>query len=274
MCGIIAYTGSRAAAPILIAGLRRLEYRGYDSSGIALHSRNKIQVHRAAGKLSQLEKKLPAKIAGKSGMGHTRWATHGEATDENAHPHASTQGNIAIVHNGIIENATALRKALEANGVTFHSQTDSEVLAHLIAATPADTLLESVRQALLQVQGTYGLVVMDAERPGELVAARNGSPVIVGIGEKEMFITSDANAILSHTREVVHLDDGELVAMDQKSFQLSTLDASSASRESITLSHDAGSLELEGYRHYLLKEMFEQPRSVARTLRGRLDHRF
>lgn len=274
MCGIIAFTGNRAAAPILIAGLRRLEYRGYDSSGIALHSRNKIQIHRAAGKLSQLEKKLPAKVAGKSGMGHTRWATHGEATDENAHPHLSTEGNIAIIHNGIIENANALRKALEASGVIFSSQTDSEVLAHLIAATPAETLLESVRQALLQVQGTYGLVVMDAERPGELVAARNGSPVIVGIGEKEMFITSDANAILSHTREVVHLDDGELVSMDQKSFQLSTLDAASATRESITITHDAGSLELEGYRHYLLKEMFEQPKSVERTLRGRLDHRF
>jgi len=274
MCGIIAYTGSENAAPILVSGLRRLEYRGYDSSGIALHSRNKINVHRAAGKLSQLEKKLPAKLAGKSGMGHTRWATHGEATDENAHPHLSASNNIAIVHNGIIENASALRKAMEATGTEFSSQTDSEVLAHLIAKTPADTLLESVRQALLQVNGTYGLVVMDAERPGELVAARNGSPVIVGIGEKEMFITSDANAILSHTREVVHLDDGELVALDQKSFQLSTLEALSATRDSITISHDAGSLELEGYRHYLLKEMFEQPRSVARTLRGRLDHRF
>lgn len=274
MCGIIAYTGSQNAAPILIAGLRRLEYRGYDSSGIALHGRGKINVHKAAGKLEQLENRLPAKLSGKSGMGHTRWATHGEANDQNAHPHTSQSGNIAIIHNGIVENASALRAELEANGIEFTSETDSEVLAHLIALNPADTLLESVRQTLSRIQGTYGLVAMDATRPGEIVTARNGSPVIIGIGEKEMFVTSDANAILNHTREVIHLDDGELAVITPKGFTISTLDAVETTKQSITISHDIQSLERGGYDHFMLKEIHEQPQSVERTLRGRLDRRF
>ncbi len=274
MCGIIAYTGSNQAGPILIAGLRRLEYRGYDSAGIALHSRGKIQIHRAAGKLQKLENRLPKKMAGKSGMGHTRWATHGEATDENAHPHISEQNNIAIVHNGIIENASALRAELESNGVEFSSQTDSEVLAHLIALQNEETLLESVRQVLLKVQGTYGLVVMDANKPGEFVAARNGSPVIIGVGEKEMLIASDANAILTHTREVVHLDDGELAMITAKGFALSTLDSAQRTRQSITLDHDIQSLDRGGFAHFMEKEINEQPFSVERTLKGRLDRRF
>ncbi len=274
MCGIIAYVGSNNAGPILIAGLRRLEYRGYDSAGIALHSRGKIQIHRAAGKLQKLENKLPEKLAGKSGMGHTRWATHGEASDQNAHPHTDQVGNIAIVHNGIIENAGALRAQLESDGVEFSSQTDSEVLAHLIARQPEESLLESVRQVLLMTQGTYGLVVMDAARPGEIVAARNGSPVIIGVGDKEMLVTSDANAILNYTREVVHLDDGELAVVTAKGFSLSTLDRAEKTRPSITVEDSIQSLDRGGYTHFMLKEIIEQPHSVERTLKGRLDHRF
>lgn len=274
MCGIIAYIGHQDAAPILLAGLRRLEYRGYDSSGIALQSRNKLQVHRAAGKLQQLESQLPEQLAGKAGMGHTRWATHGPATDENAHPHTDNTGRIAVVHNGIIENASRLRAMLTAQGCEFHSQTDTEVLAHLIAKQSAPTLLEAVRSALTQVQGTYGLVVMDAQSPKELVAARSGSPVILGIGEKEMLVASDVAALARHTREVVHLDDGEIAHIEAKAFSVSTLDARPAHKASITVSADTAEFERGAYDSFMLKEIFEQPESVQRTLSGRLDHRF
>ncbi len=274
MCGIIAYSGKQQALPILIAGLRRLEYRGYDSAGISLLQRGKLQTWRAAGKLNQLESRLPEKSTARSGMGHTRWATHGEANDANAHPHLSQHGDIAIVHNGIIENGAALRKLLIAEGVEFNSDTDSEVLAHLIARSDADTLLESVRQALLQTPGTWGLVVMDARRPGELVAARNGSPVIIGIGDQEMFVTSDAGAIMSHTREVVHLEDGELAALDGRGFSISTMDASTTSRASITLDYSDESFSRGGFDHYMMKEIQEQPEAVARALGGRLDRQF
>ncbi len=185
---------------------------------------------RAAGKLAQLEGRLPDQSRATCGMGHTRWATHGQATDQNAHPHLSPDGHIAIIHNGIIENATTLRHHLESDGVIFTSETDSEILAHLIALHRADDLLDSVRQALRQVQGTYGLVVMDSQHPGELVAARQGSPVIIGVGEREMFVTSDANAILTHTREVVHLEDGELASVSDRVFSISTMDKSRISR--------------------------------------------
>lgn len=274
MCGIIAYTGNQNAAPILVAGLHRLEYRGYDSAGIALHSRGKLHVHRSAGKIAQLENKLPAKLSGKSGMGHTRWATHGEATDANAHPHLSQDGSIAIIHNGIIENAGMLRTRLEAEGTIFSSDTDSEVLAHLISKQSADTLIESVQHVLTLIQGTYGLVVMDANRPGEIVAARNGSPVIIGLGDKEMFVTSDANAILNHTREVVHLDDGELAEINPKGFSIRTQDATEMVRSPITISSEFETQDKGKFPHFMLKEIHEQPEAVERTIKGRLDHRF
>lgn len=277
MCGIIAYTGAERAAPILLAGLRRLEYRGYDSAGIALHNRNKIQTHRAAGKLSNLENSLPTKLNGKSGMAHTRWATHGEASETNAHPHFDQSGRIAIVHNGIIENASRLRQQLELLN-TFRSDTDSEVIAHLIAAelaaAPKSTLLEAVRKSLLQIQGTYGLVVMDAEQPGQIVAARNGSPVIIGVGDNAMFVTSDTNAILSYTREAVHLEDGDLALVTAAGYTLSTLDLTRTQRDSIFIDHDLMMLDKGNYPHFLLKEINEQPESVARTLTGRLNSQF
>ncbi len=274
MCGIIAYSGNRKALPILTAGLRRLEYRGYDSAGITLHQRGKLTTWRASGKLVQLQGRLPAHSMATCGMGHTRWATHGEPIDRNAHPHLSFDGKIAIIHNGIIENAARLRNAMEEDGVQFSSETDSEILAHLIALQPADSLTDSVRQALQQVQGTYGLVVMDARLPGELVVVRKGSPVIIGEGEREMFVTSDANAILNHTREVVHLEDGELASVNARAFAITTMEKLTVSRPPVTLLHDPETLSRGGYDHYMLKEIEEQPESISQTLGGRLDRQF
>ncbi|MFT7675011.1 MAG: glucosamine--fructose-6-phosphate aminotransferase (isomerizing), partial [Gammaproteobacteria bacterium] len=196
MCGITGYTGRQNAVPIIMEGLKQLEYRGYDSAGIALTVKQGLSVHRKAGKIALLESSLPARLKGKTGIGHTRWATHGEPNDENAHPHLSNNNRFAIVHNGIIENAAPLRARLEAHGNIFHSQTDSEVLVHLIASIEADTLLERVRQALTQVEGTYGLAVIDSESEGQIVVARNGSPVVLGIGDKEMLVASDTSALV------------------------------------------------------------------------------
>lgn len=274
MCGIIAYIGTKDAAPILLAGMRRLEYRGYDSSGIALNSRGKIRTYKAAGKLQYLEGKLPSKLSGKTGIGHTRWATHGEASEKNAHPHLNQLSTVAIAHNGIIENASKLRIELEQKGIVFSSETDSEVLAHLISNQQSESLLERVRNALSQIQGTYGLVVMDASNPSEIVTACNGSAVIIRLGDKEMFITSDANAILSHTREIVRLNDGELALVTAKGFSISTLDSEQRSRTAITLDHDDQLLNLDGYPNFMLKEINEQATSVERTIKGRLDHQF
>ncbi len=274
MCGIIAYVGNQVAAPILLSGLRHLEYRGYDSSGIALTSRGKLKRYRAAGKLRELENKLPDKLIGKTGIGHTRWATHGEPTNENAHPHTDTHDQICIVHNGIIENANELKSILSTKGCQFDSQTDSEVIAHLIALTPGKTFLDRVRAAISQLQGTYGLVVMDHREPGQLVAARSGSPVIIGIGENEMFVASDSAALSRHTREVVHLDDNEVALISAKGFSVTTLDAKPANKSSIQISSAEESYDRGLYDHYMLKEIEEQPESIARTLSGRLDRQF
>ena len=274
MCGIIAYTGSQPAAPILLSGLKRLEYRGYDSAGIALQSRNKLHTYKAAGKLHNLEARLPKHLPGKSGIGHTRWATHGEANDTNAHPHSDHSAAISIIHNGIIENAGMLKRELEAQGIVFASETDSEVIAHLIAANPAEKLLDAVRETVNLLQGTYGLVVMDKNHPGELIAARSGSPVIIGIGKQEMFVASDANAIIEHTREVVHMDDGEIAAINAEGFHITSLEAHPRTRSSITIEHDIQFLEKGGFDHFMLKEIYEQPESVERSLKGRLDKRF
>jgi len=279
MCGIIAYTGYRDATSILISGLRRLEYRGYDSAGIALLTRGKIRQIKAEGKLPNLVNKLPEKLPGKTGIGHTRWATHGIANDENAHPHSDADGHIALVHNGIIENATELRKDLIEKGCQFSSDTDSEVLVHLICQYLSDSsslisLVDAVRQALLKVRGTYGLAVINKATPGEIVAARNGSPVIIGIGDKEMFVSSDSSAIVSYTKEIVHLEDGELAHISAGGFSLSTLNSQPLTRTSTTLDIDVESLEHDGFPNFMLKEIFEQGDSIERTLRGRLDRQF
>jgi glucosamine--fructose-6-phosphate aminotransferase (isomerizing) len=221
MCGIVGYIGEQEAAPILVEGLHRLEYRGYDSAGIALANRGDLRVFKSKGKVRDLERLLPEHPGGTPGIAHTRWATHGEPSDANAHPHCDARNRYAIVHNGIIENAAALRAQLAAKGVVFRSETDSEVLAHLIAAMQADTLPDAVRAALRLVVGTYGLAVLDVERPQSIVVARNGSPVILGVGEREMFVASDVAALVRHTQNVVHLDDGDVAVVRADGYETS-----------------------------------------------------
>ncbi len=274
MCGIVGYVGKRDAGPILMEGLHRLEYRGYDSAGIACARNSKLSVHKAKGKVRDLERQLPAQLKGTPGIAHTRWATHGEPSDRNAHPHCDGAGRFAIVHNGIIENAAQLRAKLQGSGVSFHSDTDSEVLAHLIAAMPADKLEDSVRAALRLVTGTYGLAVLDAQRPESIVVARNGSPVVLGIGDREMFVASDPAALVRHTQSVVHLDDGEIAVVRADGFATSTLDGGATAKTAATIAWTDESFDKTGYTHYMRKEIAEQPEAIRRTLSGRLDVRF
>ena len=274
MCGIIGYIGNRNAAPILMSGLRRLEYRGYDSAGIALVSGGAVRVHKAAGKLAQLEAVLPKRLGGKLGIGHTRWATHGAPTDANAHPHVSADGSIAVVHNGIVENDASLRAHLLAEGIQPVSETDTEIIAHLIARTGHKPLEQRVRDALALVRGTYGLAVVDASRPGCIVVARKGSPVIIGIGDREMFVASDVAALVRHTQQVVHLDDGEVGVVDAKGFQTMTMDARPVSKYPASVEWEDDAYERDGHAHYMYKEILAQPQAVSRTLGGRLDHQF
>jgi glutamine---fructose-6-phosphate transaminase (isomerizing) len=274
MCGIVGYIGKRDAAPILVEGLRRLEYRGYDSAGVVCARNEKLTVYKSKGKVRDLERLLPEKLKGTTGIAHTRWATHGEPSDRNAHPHCDASERYAIVHNGIIENAAQLRAKLTASGVVFRSETDSEVLAHLIAAAPADTLVESVRAALRLVTGTYGLAVLDAQRPETIVAARNGSPVVLGVGEREMFVASDPAALVRHTQSVVHLDDGEVAVVRADGFETSTLDGGLTAKTPLTMTWSDDSFDKNGFDHYMRKEIAEQPEAVHRTLSGRLEPRF
>ncbi len=273
MCGIVAHIGSRDCVPVLLEGLVRLEYRGYDSAGLAVIGRSgDLRVRKAKGRVAGLAAGLPARFKGAPGIGHTRWATHGEPSDVNAHPHVS--GPVAIVHNGIIENADELREKLAADGAQFASQTDSEVLAHLIAAADASELEEAVRQALASVVGTYGLAVLDTRQPDRIVVARNGSPVVLGLGDKEMFVASDLAALVRYTRQVVHLDDGEVATVRADGFRTSTLDARTTIKKASVVDLGPGSYDAEGYRHFMRKEIHEQPGAVERVLRGRLDERF
>ncbi|ADG88829.1 glutamine--fructose-6-phosphate aminotransferase [isomerizing] [Thermobispora bispora] len=276
MCGIVAYVGRKDAAPILLEGLQRLEYRGYDSAGLAVVSNKRLKTRKVKGRVADLAAAVPARFKGTTGIGHTRWATHGAPSDVNAHPHLDAGERIAVVHNGIIENADDLRRRLEADGVAFVSETDTEVLAHLIgrAVKETETLAEAVRRALKGVVGTYGIAVLDAERPGEIVVARNGSPIVLGIGEKEMFAASDVAALIRYTRQVVHLEDGELAVIKADGFSTFTSDATETAKEPLTVDWDAGHYDTGGYEHYLLKEICEQPDTVARALRGRIDDRF
>ena len=279
MCGIVAYIGSRDSVPILLEGLARLEYRGYDSAGLAVVGRSgDLRVRKAKGRVSELAADVPARLKGSPGIGHTRWATHGEPSDDNAHPHVC--GPIAIVHNGIIENAEELRSHLLARGALFTSQTDSEIFAHLIAAEAvgdeggARDLEEAVRIALQPVVGTYGLAVLDARSPDRLVVARNGSPVLIGIGDKEMFAASDVAALVRYTRQVVHLDDGEIATLRTDGFRTTTLDARRTTKEAAVVDADADSYDADGHAHFMHKEIHEQPGVIERVLRGRLDDRF
>ena len=274
MCGIVGYVGHQNAVPILIEGLHRLEYRGYDSAGLALQRKNGIEIHKKRGKVREMEASLPKRFSGVVGVGHTRWATHGAPSDENAHPHTDSSGRIAVVHNGIVENAHELRRQLEAQGVAFASETDTEVLAQLIANVDADSLEDAVRAALRRITGTYGIAVMDARHPDQIVVARNGSPVILGIGDKEMFVASDASALVRHTQQAIYLDDGEIAVVEARGYRVTTLEAQPSAKQATVLDTETAVLSKGDFTHFTAKEIHEQPDAVRGTLRGRLDKRF
>ena len=274
MCGIVGYIGNQNAAPILLEGLSRLEYRGYDSAGIAILGSRGTQVFRRVGRVRDLEASLPRRLAGKIGIGHTRWATHGPPTEENAHPQSSEDGRISVVHNGIIDNAAALRERLDAKGVKFSSETDTEVIAHLIARSEAPTLEGAVLDVLSRITGTYAIAVLDAQHPDRLVVARNGSPLILGVGDREMFVASDLSALVRHTTTVVHLDDGELATVSATEFRTFSQEQENTEKVPTTIDIDLEDVGLGGYRHYMRKEIIEQPSTIERMLRGRLDDRF
>jgi glutamine---fructose-6-phosphate transaminase (isomerizing) len=271
MCGIVGYVGSRRAAPILLDGLRRLEYRGYDSAGLAVHDGQKIGVVRAVGKLNNLARALDGRaLEGSLGLGHTRWATHGKPSEPNAHPHVA--GGVAVVHNGIIENHVALRRALEADGVVFSSDTDTEIAAHLIsrALPAAGSLFEAVRVALRQIRGAYALAVIDQASPDRFVVAKCASPLVLGFAEDEMLCASDIPALLEHTRDVVFLDDGELAELRAGSARIETVAGELVRRSPKRIDWNPMQAEKGGFKHFMLKEIFEQPRAVEDTLRGRV----
>ena len=271
MCGIIGYIGNKPATPILIEGLRRLEYRGYDSAGIAIIENDEMCRVRMPGKVE----KLAAKIAqhhfeGTIGIGHTRWATHGKPSEANAHPHANGDESIMLIHNGIIENYQNLRAQLTGRGYPFTSETDTEVMAHLIDDAYQGDLVHAVKQALGQVTGTYGLVVMHARHPGQLVAARRGSPMVLGVGDGEMLLASDVSAFLRLTDKVVYLEDDDIVSVTTKGFTIDTLAGEQVQRDAEPIEWQDNAADLEGFPHYMLKEIFEQPETITNAIRGRL----
>jgi len=271
MCGIVGYIGPRAAAGLLLDGLKRLEYRGYDSSGIAIVNGKGLEIAKAAGKISALEQQLDGQLpAGTVGIAHTRWATHGAPTTPNAHPHTDQSGRIAVIHNGIIENASAIRKALEQRGHTFKSETDTEVLAHLVGEFYRGNLEEAVAAALRDVDGAYGLAFVSADEPGVLVAARKGSPLLVGVGENEWFVASDASPLLQHTRSVIYLDDGEMAVLSRDGYRIRNLETVKIEKPVNQIEWDLATIERGGYSHFMLKEICEQPESLRNTLRGHL----
>ncbi|MBI1808657.1 MAG: glutamine--fructose-6-phosphate transaminase (isomerizing) [Gemmatimonadetes bacterium] len=271
MCGIIGYIGPNDATPYLIEGLKRMEYRGYDSAGVAVFDGEAIETRRAAGKIAKLEAALAIDPAdGFVGIGHTRWATHGPPTERNAHPHLSADGTIAVVHNGIIENSGTLKAALQELGYEFRSDTDTEVLAHLIQELFEGSLEEAVINALRKVEGTYGMAVVSSRDPGKIVAARKGSPLLIGIGEGENFLASDPSAILAHTRQVVYLNDGDVAVIERDRYKVLDVDAMPQPRDVDRISWDLAAIERGGFAHFMLKEIFEQPTTVENAMRGRL----
>jgi glucosamine--fructose-6-phosphate aminotransferase (isomerizing) len=273
MCGIVGYTGRRQAAAVVLEGLKRLEYRGYDSAGLAVVNDGRLEVHKTPGKIAVLEKELGAHLPpGTTAIAHTRWATHGAPNAVNAHPHTDCGGTLALAHNGIIENAGALRVALTTRGHRFRSETDTEVLAHLIEELhgAGSSLEDAVVAALAQVEGTYGIAVVSTRQPDTIVAARKGSPLLVAIGEGEHFVASDASAVLAHTRSVVYLDDGEIAVVRPDDYRILDLAAVEKEKAVTRVDWDLATIERGGYAHFMLKEIMEQPESVNNTLRGRL----
>lgn len=270
MCGIVGYIGSKNATPFLIEGLEALEYRGYDSAGLYVRGQGALK---RAGNVQALRGALTPEFAGTNGIAHTRWATHGAPTEQNAHPHTDASGAVWLVHNGIIENYAQLRTELEAEGTVFRSETDSEVLAQLIGKhyTEAVTLADAVRTALKQVRGAYGIAVASTREPDVLVAARLGSPLLIGIGDDGYYIASDATPLLSHTRRVVYLDDGELAVLTPSEYVITSLERSPVHKNVETLDWDIESAQKKGYEHFMLKEIMEVPEVLENTLRGRLN---
>jgi glutamine---fructose-6-phosphate transaminase (isomerizing) len=274
MCGIVGYIGTQQAAPLLVEGLTRLEHRGYDSAGVAVLGSGGVKVAKRAGRVRDLGEELPKRFRGQVGIGHTRWATHGPANDVNAHPHIDAKGDVAVVHNGIIDNAAALRQRLTDDGVDLLSDTDTEVLAHLVARSAADTLEGKVRDALTAIEGTYGIAVLHADFPDRIVVARNGSPLIIGVGEKEMHVASDLAALVRYTTTVAHLDDGELATLTAGGFTTYRQDLSTTHKAATTVDIDPASYDAGEHASFMHKEMLEQPAAAERVLRGRLDERF
>jgi len=271
LCGIIGYVGSGDAVTLVLEGLKRLEYRGYDSAGFALVEDGQLVVEKSAGRLSEFLASLGDSLpSGCAAIAHTRWATHGAPTDNNAHPHTDCTGRIAVIHNGIIENVAVLREALAKHGHSFRSDTDTEVLAHLIEHLYEDSLQGAVAAALKQVEGAYGLAVISTYEPHTIVAAKQGSPLLLGVGDGENFVASDAAAVLQHTRSVVYLDDGEMAVLTKDGYQITDLDTTRVEKDVSTVDWDLATIERGGYRHFMLKEIMEQPASICNTLRGHL----
>jgi len=271
MCGIVGYVGSQDSLPILLEGLKRLEYRGYDSAGVAILNGQGLVVEKSAGKIAVLEGLLKgSKPRGCLGIAHTRWATHGQPTTVNAHPHIDCKGNIAVAHNGIIENYATLKKKLEQEGHRFTTDTDTETIAHLIEKYFEGNLERAVAAALQHVTGTYGIAVIAREDPGKIVGARHGSPLVVGICDSEYVLASDVSAIIRHTNQVVYLDDEEMVVLTPRGIHTSTIREETVSKRVETVDWDLEKIEKAGYAHFMLKEIFEQPQSLRNTLRGRL----
>ncbi|HUX37385.1 MAG TPA: glutamine--fructose-6-phosphate transaminase (isomerizing) [Rectinemataceae bacterium] len=293
MCGIVGYVGPRRATPILLEGLKRLEYRGYDSAGIAVGdvgvaglaeaeeagqgdraakpAQNRLQVIKKTGKIAALRGAVPKDLPGSWGIGHTRWATHGGVTDANAHPHLDAFGKIAVVHNGIIENHRSLREMLEKEGVVFASETDTEVIPNLIARYYEGDLEAAVKSALGHFQGTYGIAVIHVDHPGLIVGARNGSPLVLGIGEGEMLLASDVTAMIAHTRQVAYLNDGEVVVIDASGYRTTDREDRPVDKKVDEVTWELNNIEKGDYPCYMEKEIFEQPESIARAISGRID---
>ncbi len=273
MCGIVGYIGNKEAIPILVEGLKRLEYRGYDSAGVAILSNEKIIIEKESGKISELEKAISkSPLPGNLGIAHTRWATHGYPNKENAHPHADCTGRLALIHNGIIENYAAIKTNLQANGHKFITETDTEALVHLIEEyyCNGNNLDEAVRAALSQVQGTYGIVVISSSEPDTLIAAKKGSPLVIGMGENEYVIASDVSAIISHTKNVSYLEDNEMAVVKRNKVTIKTIENLEVNKKVEKIAFDLDKIEKCGYDHFMLKEIMEQPQTIEDATRGRL----